>query len=164
MNRIKRAAGFGVIEVLIASGIIGATIFSLYYVFVLGTRLSVDAGNKISANFLAEEGLEAARFLRDSSWTDNISGLVSGTAYYLSFDKINSAWSITAGAQAPVDGTFYRKLTVENVSRDSNDNIVSSGGTLDPGTKKINIEVAWANRGATSTILLSTYLTDMFDN
>src|SRR3989344_799861 len=111
MRIVKKITGFGVIEILIASGIIGATLFSLYYVFALGTRLSSDAGSKVSGNFLAEEGLEAARFLRDSD-----------------------------------------------------DNIVSSGGTVDPDTKKINIEIAWQGRGATSTILLSTYLADLFEN
>jgi len=164
MRKAKKAGGFGVIEVLIASGIIGATIFSLYYIFVLGTRLSSDAGNKVSGNFLAEEGLEAARFLRDSGWHANISGLTPGTNYYVAFNKINSAWSIAASAPAPIDGVFYRTLTVENVSRDSDDNIVSSGGTVDPYTKKINIEVAWQGSGATSTILLSTYLADLFEN
>ena len=164
MRIVKKITGFGVIEILIASGIIGATLFSLYYVFALGTRLSSDAGSKVSGNFLGEEGLEAARFLRDSSWQANISGLTPGINYYILFDKINSAWSIAASAPAPIDGVFYRTLTVENVFRDSDDNIVSSGGTVDPDTKKINIEIAWQGRGATSTILLSTYLADLFEN
>ena len=164
MRRVKKSAGFGVIEVLIASGIIAVTIFSLYYVFVLGTRLSSDAGNKISANFLAEEGLEAARFLRDAGWQANISVLAPGTNYYISFDKNISDWRIISSATAPIDNTFYRTLTVENVFRDSGDNIVSSGGTLDPDTKKINVQVLWQRKGAASTVLLSTYLTDIFDN
>src|SRR3989338_8607603 len=164
MRIAKKFTGFGVIEVLIASGIIAATIFSLYYVFVLGNRLSADAGNKISANFLAEEGLEAARFLRDSGWQSNILGLQPGTNYYILFDKINSVWSMAVSAPPQIDAVFYRTLTVENVSRDSNDDIVSSGGTVDPETKKINIEVAWSGKGATSTMVLSTYLTDLFDN
>lgn len=164
MRKVKVPGGFGIIEVLIASGIISVTIFSLYYVFTLGTSLSVNAGNKISANFLAEEGLEAARYLRDSSFAENISVLSAGTDYYVSFDKNNNLWQISGISPGPIDGMFYRKLKVENVSRDSNDDIVSSGGTNDPETKKINVEVSWQSKGATSTILLSTYLTDIFDN
>src|SRR3989344_5524637 len=60
--------------------------------------------------------------------------------------------------------SLERKITVENVFRDSNDNIDLSGGTQDPDTKKVSISVSWRDRNATTTINLSTYLSDIFDN
>lgn len=164
MGKAIRSSGFGIIEIVIAAAIIGTAIFSLFNVFVLANRLSGEAGDKISANFLAEEGLEAVRYLRDDGWTKNIAGLSAGTNYYLSFDKNTSRWSMGTVNPGTIDGTFTRVFTVENVSRDSSDNIVSSGGTNDPDTKKINVSITWSERGSTQTLTLSTYLTNFNNN
>ena len=157
-------AGFGLLEIVIAVSIISAVIFSLSFVFLISQKLEATSSNKIRANFLAEEGLEAARFLRDKSWSVNLASLSAGTNYYLAFAAVTSTWSIGAVGPDKIDNLFYRKVTTENVQRDSSDNIVSSGGTNDPDTKKIDVEVAWQELGATSTVMISTYLSDIFDN
>lgn len=156
--------GFGLLEIVIAVSIISATIFSLSFVFIISSRLEGESLNKTRANFIAEEGLEALRFLRDKSWSANLGGLAAGTTYYLSFATTTSTWSIgTLGSE--IDNLFLRKVTVENVSRNSSDDIVNSGGTQDPDTKKINVSVEWLERGATTTLTtVSTYLSDLFDN
>lgn len=164
MFKRSKTAGFGVVEVLVAATIISTVIFSLFNVFVLATRLSEEAGNKIKANFLAEEGLEVVRYLRDASWQANLSNLNAGTNYYLAFDNIASRWGIGMTNPGSVDGVFTRTVTAGNVSRDSNDNIVTSGGTNDPNTKKINVQISWLVHGATASTTLSTYLADIFKN
>ena len=165
MGKTLKKCGFGIVEVLVASAIISTAIFSLYYVFVLSHRLSAGAGEKISANFLAEEGLEVMRYLRDESWEDNLKNLSVSTNYYIDFDKINSEWSVGTANPGPIDGRFTRVITVANVSRDGLDNIVLTGGTNDPDTKKINVAISWsAAPGTVSSITLSTYLSDIFNN
>jgi len=164
IRSMGQKTGFGLLEIVIAASIISAVIFSLSFVFLISQKLETTSSNKIRANFLAEEGLEASRFLRDKSWSTNLAALSAGTNYYLAFATTTSTWSIGAAGPDKVDNLFYRKVTTENVSRDSNDNIVSSGGTNDPDTKKINMEVAWRERGATTTVTISTYLSDIFDN
>lgn len=156
--------GFGLLEIVIASAIVSVSIFSLSAVSVLGSRLQSASLEKIRANFLAEEGLEAMRFLRDKGWDANISSLSAGVNYYLNFSTSTSWWSVSSAAQPYIDSLFDRKITVESVSRDSGDNIVLSGGTVDPDTKKINVSVSWQERNATNTVMLSTYLSDVFDN
>lgn len=156
--------GFGLVEIIIASAIISVSIFSFSAVSVLGSRLQRQSLEKIRANFLAEEGLEAMRFLRDKSWSSNLFFLFPGTNYYLSFSATSSQWSLSSSPTPYIDFLFERKITVENVSRDSNDNIVFSGGTNDPDTKKITIAVSWQDNNATSTAMLNTYLSDIFDN
>lgn len=163
MNLMSKNRGFGLLEIVIATAIISGTLFSLSYVFLISNKLAAESGNKVRANFLAEEGLEALRLLRDASWTSNLSELNINTTYYLSFDTAASAWSIGASSQAFIDGLFARTVTVENVNRDANDNIASSG-TNDPDTRKFNVSVAWSERAGTTTVIVSTYLTDMFDN
>lgn len=156
--------GFGLLEIVIAVSIISAVIFSLSFVFIVASRLESDSLNKIRANFIAEEGLEAMRFLRDQSWSGNLSALAPGTTYYLSFNAASSVWSINTSDPGPIDNLFSRKITAENVSRNGSDNIVSSGGAVDSDTKKINVSVDWLERGATKTLTISTYLSDIFDN
>ncbi len=164
MGKSNKIAGFGVIEILVAAAVIGTVIFSLFNVFVLADRLSEEAGDKIRANFLAEEALEVVRYLRDRSWEDNISNLNTGTSYYLAFSGATSRWSIGTSNPGLIDGLFTRTVTVENVSRDSNDDIVLAGGTDDPKTKKINVTVSWTERGAPQSLMLSIYLTDIYLN
>lgn len=156
--------GFGLLEIIIAVSIISATIFSLSFVFLIAGKLEVESLNKIRANFIAEEGLEALRFLRDKSWSDNLSAPAPGTTYYLSFNAVSSLWSINTSGPGLVDNLFSRKVTVENVYRNSSDDIVSSGGTLDPDTKKFNVSVEWQERSAALAVNISTYLSDIFDN
>jgi len=156
--------GFGLLEIVIASAIVSITLFSLSFVFVLSARLEAQSISKVRANFLAEEGLEAMRFLRDKGWDANLGSLSAGINYYLSFATTTADWSIGMPYPGFIDGFFSRRVTVEAVNRDSSDDIVTSGGVLDPNTKKINIEVSWSSYGATTTATLSTYLSDVFNN
>src|SRR3989344_2907801 len=150
--------GFGLLEIVIAVSIISGTIFSLSYVFIISHRLEAISSDKVRANFLAEEGLEAMRFLRDKSWNTNLSGLSVDTTYYLSFATTTSTWSVVTNGPALIDGLYMRTINVAAVERDASDDIVSSGGTVDPDSKKISVTMAWSGRGATSTVTISTYL------
>jgi len=163
MGQTKINGGFGVIEVLVAATIISTAIFSLFNVFVLASRLSEESADKIRANFLAEEGLEALRYLRDESWQSNLSSLSAGTDYYLSFNSGASKWSIGASNPGAIDSVFTRTITPANVSRDSSDNIVSAGGTNDPNTKLFSVRVSWLEHGALQNLVLSTYLADIYN-
>ena len=162
--KLRRPKGFGLLEIVIASAIVSITLFSLSFVFVLSGRLEAQSIGKVRANFLAEEGLEAMRFLRDKGWGANLAPLAAGTNYYLSFATSTADWSVGTAYPGFIDGLFHRRITVEAVNRDGSDDIVTSGGALDPNTKKINIEVSWYGQGATTTATLSTYLSDVFNN
>jgi len=60
-----------------------------------------------------------------------------------------------------VDGVFWRTVRVYEVMRDMNDDIVSSGGTIDPDTLLLRSDVSWDWRGATSTTGYSAYITNI---
>ena len=150
--------GFGLIEIIIGSAILTISLIAMSTYFQKSLQLNQDSGKLVKASFLLEEGIEAVKFFRDTSWL-NISGLTAGTPYYLEFD--GTKWATTT-SNIFVDGIFERKLTIDNVSRDTNDDIVSSGGTLDTGTKKATVSVAWSDRTGTTTKSISTYLTNIF--
>src|SRR3989344_5302862 len=111
IKRMKR--GFGLLEIVIAASIVSMTIFSLSFVFLLGNRLEVQSISKIRANFLAEEGLEAVRFLRDTGWDATVGLLAVETNYYLSFATSTADWSIGSAYPGFIDGLFNRRVTVE---------------------------------------------------
>lgn len=162
---MRKNQGFGLLEIVIASAIAAGTIFSLSFVFLISHKLAAESSNKVRANFLAEEGLEALRLLRDQSWSANLSGLNAGTNYYLSFEPSSSLWGIDVANPGPIDNLFERTIAVENVNRDpTTDDIVTTGGVNDPDTTKFNVSVSWSERAGPFTVTVSTYLTDMFNN
>lgn len=148
-------------EIAIAVGIISLSIFSLASVSNLSLKLTEENVRNTQAAFLMEEGIEAVKILRDASWSANISPLVAGNSYYLDFSGHN--WRATS-TNVYIGGIFERKFSLQNVNRDSSDRIVSSGGTLDPDTKKLVVSVSWRSRLSTTTQSISAYLTNLFNN
>ncbi|MEK7649632.1 MAG: LamG-like jellyroll fold domain-containing protein [Patescibacteria group bacterium] len=64
--------GFSLVEVLVAIGIFVAVAISFFGATVIAFDAASQAGDKIEAAFLLEEGVEAVKFMRDSSWLTNI--------------------------------------------------------------------------------------------
>ena len=155
--------GFGLLEIVLAVAIVAGTLYALASVFILGGRTAELSREKLQAGFLAEEGLEVLRFLRDGGWTSNIATLSISTDYYLSFNPATSKWSVVLAPPAKIEGVFERNFRIESVLRDSGDNIASSG-TNDPDTKKIIMKIAWTSQNTGQTFTLEAYLTNLFDN
>ncbi|MBX4181332.1 prepilin-type N-terminal cleavage/methylation domain-containing protein [Candidatus Parcubacteria bacterium] len=155
---MKSSKGITLVEVLIASAIISVFIVALLSVHTLYLRSALKNSSSIQASYLIEEGIEAARFLRDSAWV-NISSLTPGTDYGMAF--YNGTWQ--ASTTALYVDSFLRTVTVSAVSRDSTSrDIVTSGGVNDPNTRKITSSVSWVSNGATTTRSISTYLTNIY--
>lgn len=97
--------------------------------------------------------------LYTSCWTTYPDGLTSLTPLHLV--HTGTEWVLADGAeQIPADPLFTRTITIINVLRGSNGDIVESGGTVDPSTKKITTQVSWLDRnGQQKDIELSTLLT-----
>lgn len=152
--------GLTLVEVVIASAIILAAVLALLGVHSLYLKMALGNGDAIKAAYLSEEGLEAMRFLRDSSWSANVAPLSLGTEYGLILN--GAVWEVSY-TDTLVD-EFERTVTLSAVYRDGNGDIVSSGGTLDANTLLVVSSVSWANAGATTTKSISTYLTNLLDN
>jgi len=133
--------GQSLIELIIAIGIfvfvVPALVFLALDSYVSG-RL---ASEMTKADFLAQEGLEAVRSIRDNSWSD----LTAGT-YGLAISGVH--W-IFQGSSEDINDQLKggtRVITIENI---------------DPDRKKINSEVNWQfNGGRTEEVRLITYLTN----
>ena len=160
---LRFGAGFGLLEIVFAVSIVAGSLYALTSVFLLAGRAAELSREKLQASFLLEEGLETLRFLRDSGWSQNISSLSSGTDYYLNFSTSTVKWTTTSSPVPAIDGIYTRSFQIQNVLRDSGDNIASSG-TTDPGTKKVTMKVTWSFGGQNQTSTLEVYLMNIFSN
>lgn len=152
------------IEVLVASAIISTSVVAS--LGVLGTMAKLQYRNtaRIQASFLAEEGIEAVKTLRNASWNTNIKNLTLGTRYYLYWN--NNTWNINT-TPTVIDGQFHRYFILNNVYRNSNFDIVSSasgGAILDSDMRDMIINVDWADEAGTSSKSIHTYLYNLFAN
>jgi len=148
------------VEVLIGSAIIASVLVLLAGSLVRFNLLAVDNLRRTQAAFLASEGLEAVRSLRDTSWTEAVATLNPGTEYYLVWASDHWALDITPTL---IDNRFDRTVSVAAVSRDANYDIAATG-TLDPDLWLVTASVSWPTGRGTTTKQLSAYLTNLFDN
>jgi Tfp pilus assembly protein PilV len=160
-SSLNKNLGISLVEVVIAATIIGTSIIFIVGVYGGMAKLSYRNTPRIQADMLAEEGIEAVRTMRDAGWTSNISTLSTTTTYRLAWT--GSKWQATTSV-ALIDNTFDRTFKVTDVGRDSNFNVVSSGGTYDAGSKKVTVYVSWQDSGATSTKSLEDYIFNTYSN
>lgn len=154
--------GFSLVEVIIAASIITISVLSIVGVYSTFVKNTFDNTRPIQATYLAEEGVEAVKSMRDFGWNSNISSLTVGSTYRLYFNNSLNKWQATTTATL-IDSTFDRTIVLGTAYRDGSDNLTVSG-TADSNTRLLTVNVAWINHGATSTKTLQTYITNLFDN
>ncbi len=148
--------GFSVIEVLLA-----AAMFMIFSVATGTVVLQGFSGNRLGeeqtiASQYATEGLEAARSIKNQAFT----GLVNSAG--VGIVQFGGVWTFSgANNQFGPSNKYTRVLSITDVLRDGSGNIVASGGTLDPDTKKITSTVSW-NFGPSrpDSVVLTSYLSD----
>lgn len=150
--------GVSIIEILIVIAIIVIALSSLLGISTFSLKISTLIKETGQANNLAQEAMEAVRNFRDGTdWNvDGLGTLATTTVFYHpeKSTDILPKWQMISGAEI-IDG-FLRKIVFDDVFRDENDNIVDSGGTIDPNTKKITVTVSWKER----EVKIVTYLTN----
>ncbi|MDP3764646.1 MAG: type II secretion system protein [bacterium] len=150
--------GVTLIEAIVVLGLIGIVVTSLVQLNLAFSNSVSSEGLSVRANAIAVETLEAVRILRDKNW-NNLSNLTPNTPYYLSFSESQKDWTIESSDTGKIQGVFSRSFYVYSVSRDiTTGKIISSGGSVDSNTLKIEAVVNWNDRGRDKNIKLTTYL------
>lgn len=157
---MKIKKGFSLVEIVVMVSVVFVFMFIVWQIYVLYIKIASSNPDNFQASFIAEEGIEAVKFMRDDSWTDNIAPLVSGTAYTLVFD--GSSWMVTTDVIF-VSNKFDRRIYFEDVSRNFMGNIDSLGDP-DQNTKKVVVEVSWQKDFSTTTRTITTYVSNIFNN
>lgn len=138
MFKIKKSEGFSLVELLVALGAFAILASGVFYVVSSSYNNFYGTGDKQAVVEFAQEALEAVRAIRESSWQY----LDTNTGVSLGLVQNNGVWSFSGTANT--NGDLTRVVTISNVQRDSGGNIVASGGTTDPLTKKIVVTVSGA--------------------
>lgn len=150
----KTQYGFFLIEAVIATAVVATTL-----VMMLGASTNVSSIGRYSLQktqsaYLLEEAAEVIKIIRNQSWT-TIANLTNGTTYYMQWGS--GTWSYTTTPQQT--GIFTRTVVFSAVSRDTGDAIVTSGGTVDSGTRRATITVSWQSNGVTRSETMQLYIT-----
>lgn len=135
--------GQSLIELVVAIGIF-VIVISVLVFLILNSYISGRLASEITqANFLAEEGLETARSIRDNSWDDLSNGI-----HYL--DDSTGNWRFTDQPEI-IDEKFERVINVEEIDPDN----------PDPDRKKVTSQVTWQfTEARPQEVSLVTYLTN----
>lgn len=154
MRRQKpsKLAGFGIIEIIVAMSImiiIAATGASTVLHSFSANRLG---GEETQATLFAQEGVEAVRSIKNQDWAN----LAAGT---YGLDNSGGTWALLGSSDT--NGKYTRQIVVSQVQRDSDGDIVESGGTVDLDTLKATSQVTWDfTPTRNNTVTLVTYLTN----
>lgn len=135
---LSLSKGFSTIEVLLASSVLLLIVTAFMGAFIYGSESTALAGARARAAFLAEEGLEASRNIRD----ENFSNLTDGT-YGLAIS--GNQWTFS-GSSDTTDGFYTRQITISTAGTDR---------------KQVVSTVTWQqNNQRTGSVSLTGYLTN----
>lgn len=146
--------GQSVIEIIIAVTLL-VIIASGSVIAVLGSFMTIRlAEEETRATLINVEGIEAVKSIRDQSW-DN---LVNGSH---GLSNSGGFWSFSETSDIDSSGRFTRAAVVSDVSRDTSGNIVETGGTIDPHTKKVTATVSWSfTPSRQNSVVITSLLTN----
>lgn len=155
----KAKRGFGLIEIIITATIITIAFVGFVSFILFSRSATLKAQRNTEAVSLAEEAIEVVRKMRDDTWA-NISSKTAGTTYYPNISS--GAWVLQTSN--PNSNSYYTtRIVFSDVNRDGNSNIVTSGGTNDADTKKLDVTVSWNDSG-TKSVKITTYITNFRNN
>lgn len=148
-------AGQFLVELLIT-----IALFSIVCTAIIGGLVSSSEGKpqqeqRFESVTLLSEAKQATLQLRERGWSGFA---VNGTYHPI---LTGSTWSLVPGSEV-IDG-YTRSIVISDVFRDDAGNIVASGGSLDPSTKRVQIEVSWTTP-IVSNISSTVYMTRYMDN
>ncbi|MBI2640724.1 MAG: type II secretion system protein [Candidatus Sungbacteria bacterium] len=135
--------GFGLIEIVVVTAIVTTALFAFLQAGTLAVRLLRAEKENLEAILLAQESVEAARLLRDESWSANIASLANAANYYPVFE--NGKWKLSSISPGLVNGKYTRLVILDEVRRDAQDKI-SSSGSVDTNTRKVTARVSWSTK------------------
>lgn len=156
-KRLKNRKGTSIVELLMVFGL-AAIIIPAILMGIMATREGkAQDDQRVQAISILRNAQEAVRSISQRDWlafavNGDFHPTVSGNAWVLSSGPITE------------DG-YTTTVTVSDVYRDVSGAIVTTGGTLDPATKKVVVTVSWTtpfNSEVNTTSYLSRYRNQVY--
>lgn len=147
--------GQSLIEFIIAIGLAAIFLPALLTGLISSREGKAQQNQRLKAVALLKETEEVVRDVREKGWT---TFAVNGTFHP---EISGNSWNLASGTETV--GGFTRQVVISDVYRNESGVIVSSGGTVDPSTKKATITVSWG-LPFFSSIDSTSYLTRYLNN
>ncbi|OGE86659.1 MAG: hypothetical protein A3J48_01825 [Candidatus Doudnabacteria bacterium RIFCSPHIGHO2_02_FULL_46_11] len=140
---LKNSKGFSLVEVILSASIFALLLTAVIGAIIYGQMSSALSGDRQRAVFLAQEGLEAVRSIRDNDFD-----LLTNGPHGLIIKQGQTAFWDFTGSSDITDG-FTRQIQISS---------------LDGATKQITSTVTWPqNLQRAGSVSLASYLTDWED-
>jgi len=140
------------VELVMAIGIAAVILPALLTGLVASRQSRPQQQQNLQATELFKETVNAVEQVKNNSW---INFAVNGT-----FHSVISSnqWSLASGSST--SNGFTQQIVISDVYRNTNGAVVTTGGTLDPSTKRVNITISWT-QPYSSSMTGTLYLTRM---
>jgi prepilin-type N-terminal cleavage/methylation domain-containing protein len=160
-NKFQKKAGFTLVEVLIAAFIITVGVVASYMMIQQIFAQTFEASTRLTAIYLAKEGAEIARNIRDTGWLQDLdwnnNGLAAGNyqASYNGYSLISCPGSCEFGNMYFVNyitGTsthFKRRINIQRPSSGQN-----------AGAIIVTVDVMWQDKGQVKKVTIQSLLYD----
>lgn len=151
--------GFALVEILVGIGITAVLLATFATLIVQSKKISRQSRDEFLALLYLREAVEITKDLEMSDWAEfeNPDCQAPSVCHPAASGNV---WK-TFPDEETVGGIFHRTISFSGVYRDPAgfpNEIVASGGTLDPNTKKITATIAWNNGSENRTRSLETYV------
>lgn len=148
------SAGQSLIELILAIALLAIIGVNVLVVTIGSFRTTQLAEEEYQATLIAAEGLEAVESIRNQAWAN----LQNGD---FGLSQSGGVWNFQGSSDTDASGKYIRVINITDGQRDTNNNLVSSGGTLDEATKVIIATVSWNfSPSRQNQITLNTILTN----
>lgn len=152
---LRGGRGQSLIEIIIVMAMSIVILPALLTGLVSSRQGKVQQAQRTQAVYLLNETVDAVRSVREKGWAPFA---VNGTYHTAT---ASGSWVLLSGSAA-VNG-FTQQVVIGDVNRDSSGTIASSGGTLDPSSKKVDVSISWDQPYA-STISATLFITRYLEN
>jgi prepilin-type N-terminal cleavage/methylation domain-containing protein len=183
-NHLQFHKGFTLIETLFAILIFSSALIALMTIASKGISATADAEQTTTASYLAQEGVEVARNMRDTNyatnnaWDAGISSCTAGAPCKILYGTGSAVPTLVACT--PLSGIGVQSLCAEHVMRsplgytDTGTSsqytrtvyvvpetpVVSANGTTIVNEYKIVSQVTWVSKTIPHIVILNTILKD----
>ncbi len=142
--------GQTLVELVLAMGLAALIFPTLLAAFMTTREGKPQQEQRLQAIALLKETEQAVKSIRNGGW----STFASNGTFHPAVS--GSVWSFSTGT-ATING-LTQSVIISDVERNTNGDIVTSGGTTDPSTKKVEITISWT-QPQDSSITSTTYYT-----
>ena len=141
INKKKKLEGFSLTEIVLSIGLFAVMSSFLIFLMVDATRAYENIEKRTNAANLTRDIYSALKFVKSEEWF-GISKETDGGEKHIEF--VDGTYSIASGPGIQNSLNYF--FTVSYTYRNSLGEIVSEGGTLDPHTRTVDINIQWRDR------------------